>query len=193
MIDRQKMRRCLASLVSLSSVLASTLCVAGERGVQANYGILNFGVVDERVYRGAQPDEPAMVKLKELGIKTIINLRMPNDVLKEEPIRALGYAMVYTNVPMTGVGKPTDEQINQILSLLETLPTPIFIHCEHGCDRTGTVVACYRIKHSNWSADAAFREAKAYGLSPFERGMRSYILGFSKSPKKETPALAVKK
>lgn len=170
-----------------------TLCVAGERGVPSNYGILNFGLVDERVYRGAQPDEPAMARLKELGIKTIINLRMPNDVLKEEPVRALGYAMVYTNVPMTGVGKPTDEQINQILSLLETLPTPIFIHCEHGCDRTGTVIACYRIKHSNWSADAALREAKAYGLSPFERGMRSCILDFPKSLKKETPALAVKK
>src|SRR5262249_22908807 len=171
MIERQKMLRRIVSLLLLSPILAITLCVAGERGVPANLGILNFGRVDERVYRGAQPDDLALAKLKELGIKTIINLRMPNDVVKGEPVRALGYTMVYTNAPMTGVGKPTDEQINQILSLLETLPAPIFIHCEHGCDRTGTVVACYRMKHSSWSAEAALREAKLYGLSPFERGM----------------------
>jgi protein tyrosine/serine phosphatase len=186
------MLRRIVSLLSLTALLAVAICVAGERGVPANLGILNFGRVDERVYRGAQPDEQALAKLKDLGIKTIINLRMPNDILKEEPVRALENTMVYTNVPMTGVGKPTDEQIHQVLSLLETLPTPIFIHCEHGCDRTGTVVACYRIKHSNWSAEAALREAKLYGLSPFERGMRSYILSFPKLLKTETPPLTVK-
>jgi protein tyrosine/serine phosphatase len=177
----------------LCSALLITIFNASGRGFPANFGILNFGQVDERVYRGAQPDESAMAKLKELGIKTIINLRMPNDVIKEESVRALGYTMVYTNVPMTGLGRPTDEQINQILSLIETMPGPIFIHCEHGCDRTGTVVACYRIKHNNWSTEAAFREAKLYGLSPFERGMRKFIMGFAKSFKVDAPALAAKK
>src|SRR5258708_1474103 len=106
-------------LLSLCSFFLITDCFAGDRGVPPSCGILNFGRVDERVYRGAQPDKSALAGLKQLGVKTIINLRMAHDVLVEEPLQALADSMVYTNVPMTGIGRPSDEQINHILSLIE--------------------------------------------------------------------------
>jgi protein tyrosine/serine phosphatase len=71
--------------------------------------------------------------------------------------------------------------VSTLLTLIETLPAPVFIHCLHGCDRTGTIVACYRIKHHSWSSRTALEEARKYGLSKFERGMRNYILDFGKA------------
>jgi protein tyrosine phosphatase (PTP) superfamily phosphohydrolase (DUF442 family) len=189
-LPTHKMKRLFITLYTLFLVC---ICSAGERGVPATYGILNFGQVDQRLYRGAQPDEGGFANLKTLGIKTIINLRMANDVFKDELALVEKNAMVYTNVPMTGIGRPTDEQIHLILSLIENLPSPIFIHCQHGCDRTGTVVACYRIKHNGWTAATALQEARTYGLSIFERGMRSYVFDFAKPPQFSDTLLSAKK
>lgn len=180
-------------LLSFCISLIITVSTAGERGVPASCGITNFGRVDERIYRGAQPDDAGMASLKQLGIKSIINLRMGEDILKAEVERACAYSILYTNVPLSGMGRPTDEQIHRVLSLIESLPAPVFIHCQHGCDRTGTVIACYRIKHDGWSGEAAFQEARHYGLSFFERGMRAYIGDFAKANKPGAPILSAKK
>src|SRR5690348_9669440 len=179
-------------LLSFCISLIITVSTAGERGVPASCGITNFGRVDERVYRGAQPDLAGMASLKQLGIKSIINLRMSDDVLMTELDQARNYSIVYTNVPFSGLGRPTDEQIQHVLSLIETLPSPFFIHCQHGCDRTGTVIACYRMKHDGWSNAVALEEARRYGLSIFERGMRGYITDFGKTRRVQTPIITAK-
>ncbi|MBV9294436.1 MAG: dual specificity protein phosphatase family protein, partial [Acidobacteriaceae bacterium] len=71
----------------------------------------------------------------------------------------------------------------RVLSLLlQNDSQPVFVHCRRGKDRTGTVVACYRIQHDRWKNEDAFDEAKKYGMSFAERGMRAYILHFSPLP-----------
>jgi protein tyrosine/serine phosphatase len=65
--------------------------------------------------------------------------------------------------------------------MIETLPGPVFIHCQHGCDRTGTVIACYRIKHDKWPTEKAFKEAMLHGFSWLERGMKRSVLAFGKA------------
>jgi uncharacterized protein (TIGR01244 family) len=151
---------------------------AEQRGLPAQYGILNFGKVNDSLFRGAQPDATGMANLKELGVRTVINLRMPDDVRKTEEAEARSHGMLYTNGPMAGLGKPTDDQVQRVLALIQTAPGPVFVHCEHGCDRTGTIIACYRIQHDGWSNSAALREAELYGLSKLELGMREYIMRF---------------
>jgi protein tyrosine phosphatase (PTP) superfamily phosphohydrolase (DUF442 family) len=167
-------------LLSLVTTLLISVSIAEERGAPASLGITNFGRVDERLYRGAQPDEVGMTSLKTLGIKSIINLRLSDDVIKAEVEQASNYSILYTNVPLSAIARPSDEQIRLVLSLIETLPSPVFVHCQHGCDRTGTVIACYRIKHDGWSSEAALQEARRYGLSFFERGMRAYVVDFGR-------------
>ena len=150
------------------------------RGLPVSEGILNFGRMNEVVLRGAQPDAAGIENLKRLGVKSIVNLRMEGDVWKDEAVEASARGILYTNVPLRGFGRPTDEQMDRVLALIESLPGPVFVHCQHGCDRTGTVLACYRMKHDGWTTEKAMAEARRYGLSRFERGMMRYVAEFGK-------------
>jgi protein tyrosine/serine phosphatase len=173
-----------ASLLTLAVLAAVVLCFASDRGQPAVNGIGNFGKVNDRLYRGAEPDSAALKSLKQLGVKTIIDLRTPREVWAREATKAADAGISYTNVPLNGLGRPTDEQVDHILALIETSPPPVFIHCEHGCDRTGTIIACYRIRHDHWPLHDALKEANAYGLSTLEHGMRNYLAAFAASAAK---------
>lgn len=142
----------------------------------ASEGIRNFGRVNPALFRGAQPDEQSMANLARLGVRTVINLRMPADTWPGEEAAARAHGLTDLNVPLPGLSAPTDAQVAQVLALIATSPSPVFVHCEHGADRTGTIIACYRIQHDGWTADQAFAEAKQYGFSIFQGGMRHYIL-----------------
>ena len=177
---RSNKTRALWLAVALSlSIPAAYFAHAG--GVPASEGIVNFGKISDSLYRGAQPDEAGLENLHRLGIKTVINLRMADDAWKEEEARAIAHGLVYTNVPFRGMGRPTDDQVKTVLSLIETLPGPVFIHCRRGSDRTGTIVACYRMKHDLWSLEKAVAEANLYGMSIFERGMKKFVVDFAKA------------
>ena len=72
------------------------------------------------------PTRPAMRNLQQLGVRSIINLRMTNDLWKAEPQQAQARGLVYTNVPLHGLRAPSHQQVELLLSLLETLPAPGF-------------------------------------------------------------------
>lgn len=168
--------------VSLVAVLSCSIlsATAGPRGVPAQEGILNFGKVNERLYRGAQPDTNGINNLKSLGVKSIISLREPGSSWRGEAAAAQTAGLVCTNFPLSGINAPKPEQVRQILATIDSLPGPVFIHCAHGCDRTGTIVACYRIQHDKWSTATAMAEAERYGMSRFERGMRVFVSEFGR-------------
>jgi protein tyrosine/serine phosphatase len=170
---------CLALLLAAGNVAG-----ARERGLPPSEGIVNFGKVNDSLYRGAQPDALGIRNLKKLGVRTILNLRMTNDVWEAEAAEASANGLIYTNVPMKGFGRPTPEQVAKALAIIETLPSPVFVHCQHGCDRTGTIIACYRIRRDQWSSELALQEAKHYGISKFAWGMRKYIAEFGKASTK---------
>jgi protein tyrosine/serine phosphatase len=54
----------------------------------------------------------------------------------------------------------------------------VFVHCRRGVDRTGTIVACYRIAHDHWENRKALAEAEANGMSWTEIAMKYYVLGY---------------
>ena len=168
---------CLLLLIALPAV--------GERGLPPSEGITNFGKINDCLYRGAQPDAAGIRNLARLGIKSIINLRLTNDVWKAEAAVASSSGILYTNVPLNGLAPPTHAQVATLLALIETLPAPVFVHCQYGCDRTGTIIACYRIRQGGWPNQAALDEARKYGLSKLEFGMINYIRNFGKASTKQ--------
>jgi tyrosine-protein phosphatase SIW14 len=136
----------------------------------------NFHCVNENLYRGGQPKTGGLEKLAELGIKTIINLRGDSDDTRAEGREALRLGMRYFNIPMSTAGRPTDEQIERVLEIIEEQEkAPVFVHCRRGSDRTGAIVAIYRIEKNGWTAERAIEEANRYGLGFIQFRKRDYI------------------
>lgn len=136
----------------------------------------NFHQVNERLYRGAQPRTGGFHKLAALGIKAVINLRAADERSRAEEEEARAAGLRYFNAPMEGYVRPTDAQVEHILSLINAPENqPVFVHCKRGADRTGTIIAVYRISHDGWTSESAKAEAKRYGMRWTQIRMKDYI------------------
>ena len=144
-------------------------------------GIPNAGKITDVLYRGAQPKETGLSELKKLGITTIVDLRGedPSKVTWERK-QAESLGMRFVSLPISGWSPPTIEQVVQFLSLFGNEPRErIFVHCRFGDDRTGVLVATYRMAFERWSADQAQREMYFFGFNGFwHPSMKSYIRDF---------------
>jgi protein tyrosine/serine phosphatase len=150
-----------ASDVAPASAVAST---AGAATSFANIKIGNFGQMDERFYRGAQPLQNDFQSLKDLGITTVIDLRNDPTDYEKGAVEALG--MKYVNIPMSGWKSPKMEDINTFLSLVDNPETgKFFVHCKAGIHRTGVAGAVYRYTKYSWDYDQVYKEMKDYNYS----------------------------
>jgi protein tyrosine/serine phosphatase len=148
----------LALTVNLLAVAAVN---AKSASAFPNIRIKNFGQMDERFYRGAQPGQADYQDLAALGIKTIIDLR--DDPTSYERRAAQAAGMRYVNIPMSDSSRPSDNQIDQFLKLANDPATGrFFVHCAGGRHRTGVVGAVYRMTHDGWDFDRAYQEMKGY-------------------------------
>lgn len=169
-----------AATSSTAATSAPSTAAAGEPADEPTYPELpNFHRVDEHLYRGGQPAEGGIARLKSLGIRTIVNLRGEPSLVTSEAREAADAGLRYFSVPMRGLGRPTDEQLQRILGLIDQADNwPVFVHCKAGQDRTGLVVACQRITRAGWTAERAIREAMDLGMMKIEFAMRSFIRDF---------------
>jgi len=136
----------------------------------------NFARVNERLYRGGQPRKDGTRKLAALGVNTIINLRDDDERALAEQAEAKAAGLRYFNVPFKTIGRPDDAEVAKVLSLIDAKENGVvFVHCHKGEDRTGTIIALYRISHDNWTDEEAISEAKRFGMKFWQVGMRHYI------------------
>ena len=160
--------------IFFAALLSAAAALAGQDSLP------NFNMVNDQILRGGQPSDDGFKKLAERGVKTVIDLRWVDEhsIAHEKQIVETD-GMRFVSVPMKGIGAPTQEQVSKTLDVLEDSDNwPVFVHCRRDSDRTGTVLACYRISHDHWKNQKALEEAKTYGLSSFERAMRSFIEHF---------------
>jgi protein tyrosine phosphatase (PTP) superfamily phosphohydrolase (DUF442 family) len=170
------MRRLTVSIALATLVLASPSL--SQSVTPQVTGVPNFRQVTERIFRGGQPDLRGWPELSKLGVKTVVDLRQPGEhstVAESTAVTAAG--MRYVNVPMDGFATPSAVQLALPLSVLDR-EEPVFVHCKLGCDRTGTVIAAYRISRQGWENRKALAEAQQMGLHWWEMGMRRFIAGY---------------
>jgi tyrosine-protein phosphatase SIW14 len=178
--------------IAAAAFMLLTAAAAGVGVQESQEKVLpNFHQVNEHLYRGAQPLSGGMRTLAAKGIKTIINLRGEDEGTRGEERDARDAGLRYFNVPMDGLSRPTDEQVEKVLALInDSQNWPVFVHCNHGKDRTGMIIACYRISHDGWTSENAKREAKHYGLSWIQFGMKDYIKDYYDKHRAQRPARA---
>lgn len=146
---------------------------------QTTPGLRNFHQVNEHIYRGAQPAVWGYKTLASMGIKTIIDLRGEgiSEAVEEKLVKKNG--MNFLSVPLDGHKPPSDDSITKLIGILnDETKWPVFIHCRRGADRTGTVIACYRIVHDKWDNQRALAEAKTFDMDPGQKLMQKFILQF---------------
>lgn len=143
--------------------------------------IVNFSQVNGGIYRGARlTSTDAVQYLKSIGVKNIINLQGGDlnsslgkiipwaepgerpEVIAAEKEASLAAGMGYFHSPLNSLDPITNEEDKAIDETLEFMHDknnqPVFIHCEHGADRTGLLVALYRVKYEGANVEAARKE-----------------------------------
>jgi len=139
-------------------------------------GVKNLYKVTDGLYRGAQPRAAGMRSLERLGIKTIVNLRgwfSDEDEIEGTKLRLIEVGM--------SAGRVDEEKLIVVLRALnDPAGAPYFVHCWHGSDRTGLVVAVHRIVFEGWTRAAAIDELLhgGYGFHAMYDDILSYLRTF---------------
>jgi len=157
-------------------LLAAVLCLSqGIAGHEGGGRLVDVHRVSSRIFRGSQPDLSAFPRIAALGIRTVVSLRFEEES-QDEQSAAIAAGLNYVRIGLRGLGRPDDEAIRRVLETITAEKNqPVLVHCKRGSDRTGVVVACYRIGYEGWSAEKALAEAEAYGLGWWQRSMKRFI------------------
>jgi tyrosine-protein phosphatase SIW14 len=146
-------------------------------------GVPRLGRVTSRLYRGGQPDGRGFAELKALGVGLVVNLRNEPDEIASERALVEARGMRYASIPWRGKEDPKPQQVADFLDLLRaSSDETVFVHCERGAERTGVMIAAYRISAEHWTPAQALHEMEAFGF----RGLR---FGHLKRFVRELPTL----
>lgn len=154
----------------VSAVLVPQVVFAGD-----DKDLPNFHTVGPSIWRGAAPTAEGLRKLKQKGVKTIIDLRIEKKGQKEEAAAAKALGLNRIRIPM-GSEAPTEKQIKTLFTALENAGnSPVFIHCQHGADRTGAMVGLWRVTHQGWGFDPTYKEMRKYGFKPWLKDLKGCV------------------
>jgi tyrosine-protein phosphatase SIW14 len=199
MVNRSLFQRLCKTLLTVSvlAMTAGSLCAQVTTNIPAQPGIArasfgapaeklkiagvpNAGKISEVLLRGAQPSTQGLVELKKLGVTTIVDLRGNRGPVARERALAESLGMRFIDIPVNGGSPPANAQVAEFLKLFQQAePQKIFVHCYFGSDRTGVMVAAYRMADQNWTADQAVEEMYSFGFHyHLYPAMKSYVVRF---------------
>lgn len=140
-------------------------------------GLKNFGQVTPTLYRGGQPSAEGFQTLARMGIQIIVDTgRSKRD---EALVKKLG--MRYIPLPWY-CPFPKDKVFDRFVELIRNNPgKKIFVHCRLGDDRTGMMIAAYRMAQDGWTAKQAMQEMHEFGYTAIHHLMCPGLARYEKS------------
>jgi protein tyrosine phosphatase (PTP) superfamily phosphohydrolase (DUF442 family) len=136
--------------------------------------IPNFYKVSDALYRSARPTAAGMRRAKELGVRTVVNLRQSHHDAGE----LAGLDLQSVEIPMTAWNLDAADAASFLRVVADPARTPALVHCQRGADRTGAMVAVYRVAMQGWTKEQAFAELAegGYGFNPiFAKRFKHWI------------------
>lgn len=159
---RYPFRPLVALVFAFFTFSAASLAQEATKQDFSQVRIKNFGQMDGRFYRGAEPKKRADFEaLKALGINTVIDLQAKPEPDEKGWVEELG--MRYVNIPMVEKTYPKEEHVAEFLKLVDDTSTgKFFVHCAGGRHRTGVMGAVYRFNKDGWDYDRVYAEMKQF-------------------------------
>ena len=160
----------------------------------SNVRIKNFGQMDDRFFRGAEPKKTEdFAALKALGVNTVIDLQAEAEPTERGMVESLG--MRYVHIPMIAKKYPTAEAVAAFLKTVDAPETgKFYVHCAGGRHRTGAMGAVYRFTKYGWDFDQVYREMKrfdfytSWGHGDFKKFVEDYARQVQTRPAAQQPA-----
>ena len=153
-------KRELAAVAAAALLSVVSVAAASQEGPP----IRNFLRVNRDFCTGGQPRNEHLAKLKEEGVRAVINLRPPGEHrAEEERAEAERLGLRYFNIPVA-FAEPKEEQATEFLKLTDDPANrPAFIHCT-GAIRVGAFWMIRRVLRDGWTVEEAEKEAEKIGL-----------------------------
>jgi protein tyrosine phosphatase (PTP) superfamily phosphohydrolase (DUF442 family) len=182
----------VALLVSLACAMTPAIQAddkhkAADRGT-STIDISNFGKVNDRFYRGAQPKDEDYEELAAIGVKTVIDLR--DDAKSYAKPLAEQARLRYIHFPLDDKSYPAKDVAERFLKIANDPENwPIYVHCAGGRHRTGAMTAVYRMTVDGWDIDRAYREMKDFDFySSWGHGpIKTYVYDYYRDLKSQKP------
>ena len=126
----------------------------------------NFHTVAPGIYRSAAPTPAGLKRLRAMGVRTIIDLRISPRLVRQEKAEAQRLGFRWINLPM-GSDPPTPREVSALIATLKRAPQePVLVHCQHGADRTGCMIGIWRVTQQNRTFPQAWAEMRQDGFDP---------------------------
>ncbi|MET0621536.1 MAG: tyrosine-protein phosphatase [Pyrinomonadaceae bacterium] len=160
--SRNPLRKVATSFFAVMLLSVAAAAQSVQQNTFTNVQIKNFGQMDERFYRGAEPKRLEDIRaLKEIGITTVIDLQEKPAPDERGWVESLG--MRYVNIPMVEKKYPRPEWVSAFMKTVDDPSTgKFFVHCAGGRHRTGSMGAVYRFEKYGWDYDQAYAEMKRF-------------------------------
>ena len=134
-------------------------------------GAPNLAQVSPILWRSAQPTAAGLKSLKALGIRTVVNLR--NGSSDRAALQGLGLRYCHIHF---ATWHAEDEDVVTFLKVMgDPANHPVLVHCQHGADRTGTMVAVYRVVMEGWTMEEAMQELPRFGFHSIWTNLKDYL------------------
>ncbi len=139
----------------------------------AGTSVTNLYRIEPDLYRCGQPSATGFKELSTLGVKTVLDLRGGHS----DDEGARGCSLKLQHIGMRAWGLRDDRVLEALRLLVDHDKRPLVIHCRQGADRTGAIVALYRVVVQGWSKADAIREMNegGYHHSGLWRNLDRYV------------------
>ena len=128
-------------------------------------------VTPDVLWRGAKPDVSGATALISRGVKTVVNLELLHDDLdafhkakpSTVPFPSIDYFRIRDWEPNVVIAPSLlDSHLADFIAIAKTQAKPIYVHCRSGQNRTGVMIAAYRVFLEGVSIESAITEMKKY-------------------------------
>jgi len=187
-----------------SPVLAAVLCLAGlsaplvgcavspglagsarpadwAQAIRGEPAIANLHRVSATLYRSAQPTPEGLLSGRPVlfdpdpPLGSVLSLRQFH---ADVPAAALAESSLdFARIPMLSWHLEDEDTVRFLRFVTNPANQPVLVHCRHGADRTGAMIAVYRVVVEGWTKDVALREMTqgGFGFHPVWRNLVKYV------------------